>query len=213
MRKKFVIFSICLVFVSTSGCQTLIGNEAPIAKENQEIINSRNRSEGFTVINPDKNYHGIQQFGFVRHQRETALPRGGSNPNIAAYDPELLADAISKLSILIPDVDDVATLVTDRQVLVAYQTTSKNRFQTADQVKKTAMTVVPRFFHVYVSDEPGMISSIERFGNLTTTTEGVHDVLEHTIAEMLLSPQGRRMNASENENGEVDENNDATMKK
>lgn len=205
MRKKFVILSICLVIVST-GCQTLIGNEAPITKENHQIINMKNRNEGFNVINPDKDNHRIQQFGFVRHQRETALPQGGSNPNIAGYDPELLADTISKLSILIPDVDDVATLITDKQVLIAYQTTSENRFQTADQVKKTAMNVVPRFFHVYVSDDPKMISSIARFGSLTSTSEGVHDVLEHTIEEMLLSPQGRRINASENENGVIDEN-------
>lgn len=210
MIKKFVALSICLVIVST-GCQTLVRNEAPIARDNHEIINMRNRSEGLNIINPDKNHQEIQQFGFVRHQRETALPRGGSNPNIAAYDPELLADAISKLSILVPDVDDVATLVTDKQVLVAYQTTSENRFQTADQIKKTAMSVVPRFFHVYVSDEPRMISSIERFGSLSSTTKGVQDVLEHTIEEMLLSPQGRRINASENANGEFDENINPTI--
>jgi hypothetical protein len=210
MIKKFVTLSICLVIVST-GCQALGRNEAPIAKDNHEIINMRNQSEGFNVINPDKNYHEIQRFGFVRHQRETALPRGGSNPHIATYDPELLADAISKLSILVPEVDEVATLVTDKQVLVAYQTTSKNRFQTADQVKKTAMSVVPRFFHVYVSDDPRMISSIERFGGLSSTTEGIQGVLEHTVEEMLLSPQGRGISASEND--EFDENIDPTIMK
>lgn len=212
MIKLFVTLSICLVIAST-GCQTLMQNDSPITRENHDIINMKNRSEGFNVINPDKNYHQIQRFGFVRHQRETALPQGGSNPNIAAYDPELLADAISKLAILVPDVQDVATLVTDKQVLVAYKTNSDNNFETADQVKRTAMSVVPRFFHVYVSDDPKMLTSIERFGSLSSTTKGVQDVLEHTIEEMLLSPQGRRISASENENGETDPNMDSMIRK
>jgi hypothetical protein len=212
MIKLFVTLSICLVIAST-GCQTLMQNESPIARENHDIINMKNRSEGFNVINPDKNYHQIQRFGFVRHQRETALPQGGSNPNIAAYDPELLADAISKLAILVPDVHDVATLVTDKQVLVAYKTNSDDNFETADQVKRTAMSVVPRFFHVYVSDDPKMLTSIERFGSLSSTTKGVQDVLKHTIEEMLLSPQGRRISASENENGETDTNIDSMFRR
>jgi len=212
MIKLFVTLSICLVIAST-GCQTLMQNDSPIARENHDIINMKNRSEGFNVINPDKNYHQIQRFGFVRHQRETALPQGGSNPNIAAYNPELLADAISKLAILVPDVHDVATLVTDKQVLVAYKTNSDNNFETADQVKRTAMSVVPRFFHVYVSDDPKMLTSIERFGSLSSTTKGVQDVLEHTIEEMLLSPQGRRISASENENGETDLNIDSMFRR
>lgn len=205
MKKLLFVFVVCTIMAAT-GCQALMGNDAPIATDNQELYNSRNRSEGFNVINPDKDYRQIQRFGFVRHQRETALPRGGTNPNIAVYDPDLLADAISKLAVLIPDVHDVATLVTDRHVLIAYETTSENRFETADQVKRTAISCVPRFFHVYVSDDPGHIRSIERFGSLSSRTENVHDVLEQTIEDMLQSPQGRRISASENENGEYDMN-------
>lgn len=204
MKKLVLAITLCFVTVAT-GCQALMENDSPIAKDNQELFNSKNRSE-FTVINPDKDYHQIQRFGYVRHQPETALPRGGRNPQIAVYDPELLADAISKLAVLIPDVNDVATLVTDQNVLIAYETTSEDRFMTADQVKQTAMSCVPRFFHVYVSDQPEMIKNIERFGSLTSRTENVQEVLEHTIEEMLQSPQGRRMSASENENGENDVN-------
>ncbi len=205
MKKIFIVVSLCALMAAT-GCQAVMDNNSPIARENHEIVNFRNRSEGFNVINPDKDYHEFQRFGFVRHKKETALPRGGTHPHIALYDPELLADAISKLALKLPNVHDVATLVTDRHVLVAYETNSDNRFETADQVKKTAMSAVPRFFNVYVSDKPQMINSIERFGSLSTRTEGVDDVLENTINEMLESPQGRRISASENENGENDQN-------
>lgn len=211
MRNLSFALTICLLMAAT-GCQTLMQNDSPIAQDNIEILNSKNRSD-FHVINPDKDYHEVQHFGFVRHQRETALPRGGVNPEIAAYDPDLLADAISKLAVLTPDVQDVATLVTDREVLIAYETTSENRFETADQVKRAAMSCVPRFFHVYVSDNPQMIHSIERFGNLSSRTENVHDVLEHTITEMLKSPQGKRISTSENENGELDNNINGYMDK
>jgi hypothetical protein len=209
MKNVLLAMAIYLLLAAT-GCQTLMQNDSPIARDSYEILNSKNRSD-FNVINPDKDYHGIQQFGFVRHQRATALPRGGTNPQIAVYDPELLADAISKLAVLIPNVHDVATLVTDRHVLIAYETTSENRFETADQVKRTALSCVPRFFHVYVSDKPEMIHSIERFGSLSSRAKNIDEVLEETIEEMLQSPQGRRISASENENGEYDNNMNGYM--
>jgi hypothetical protein len=194
MKNLLLVMTICLIFIT--GCQTLMQNESPIAQDNVEILNSKNRSD-FNVINPDKDYREIQRFGYVRHQRETALPRGGTNPIIAVYDPELLADAISKLAVLIPDVEDVATLVTDQHILIAYETTSEDRDLTADQVRQTAVSCVPSFFDIYVSDKPEMISTIERFGNLSSRTENVHGVLEHTIEEMRQSPQGRGISASE----------------
>ena len=66
---------------------------------------------------------------------------------------EQVANIISQFSTDIPNVNDVATLVTDQEVLIAYKTDSKNRNLTADQVKKTAMSVVPRYYHVYVTDK------------------------------------------------------------
>lgn len=204
MKRLIVTLSIFISMAAT-GCQGLTGNDSPIARENQEIIHQKNKSSaGLNVINPDKSYDELQSFGFVRHQKETALPHGETKPSIALYDPELLADAISKLSILIPGVHDVATLVTDRHVLVAYSANSENRNETADQVKRTAMSCVPRFFHVYVSDNPDMMEGIERFKNHSSRSDHVYDVLEHTIEEMLKSPQGTRISASENENGEYD---------
>ncbi len=211
MKKSILALAICIGLVTT-GCQAAMENESPIARENR-MLSSKNRSGDTTVINPDRNAHDVQRFGYVRHQRETALPRGGSNPHIAVYDPELLADAVSKLAVLIPDVHDVATLVTASEVLVAYNTTSDDRFETADQVKRTAMSCVPRFFHVYVSDDPAMMDTIGRFRSLTTRSENVNEVLEQTINEMLSSPQGRRISASENENGEQDVNMNDYMDK
>lgn len=192
MKKILIVLSLC-TFIAAAGCQNLMDNTSPIAQENHEIVNFRNRSEGFNVINPDKDYHEFQRFGFVRHKKETALPRGGENPHIALYDPELLADAISKLTLKIPNVHDAATLVTDRHVLVAYETNTDNRIETADQVKRTAMSGIPRFFDVYVSDDPEMINQIERFASLSAASEGVDSVLENTINEMLQSPQGERL--------------------
>lgn len=204
MKKLITILSLCTMLAAT-GCQALMDNHSPIAQENHEIVNFRNRSEGFNVINPDKDFHEYQRFGYVRHTKETSLPRGGTNPNISLYDPELLADAISKLALQLPNVNQAAALVTDRHVLVAYDTDTDNRFETADQVKKTALSCVPRFFHVYVSDDPEMIDNIERFASVTSVNEDIYNSLEATINEMLEAPQGRRISASENENGEHDQ--------
>ncbi|RXJ01814.1 sporulation protein [Anaerobacillus alkaliphilus] len=212
MKKLLLAMAVSIVLVAT-GCQAMMENSSPIAQDNQELFSSKNRSGDTTVINPDRNYHDVQRFGYVRHQRETALPRGGVNPHVAVYDPELLADAISKLAVLIPDVNEVATLVTASEVLIAYDTTTTDRFQTADQVKRTAISCVPRYFHVYVSDNPEMMDTIGRYRSLTTRSENVNEVLEQTIHEMLQSPQGRRVDASENENGEYDINMNSYMDK
>lgn len=86
-------------------------------------------------------------------------------------------------------------------MFVVYKTDSTNRFETADQVKKTAISVVPRYYHVYVSDNPRMFQDIERFGRLDANSRNIDQILQQTIKEMLKSPQGRKVSSGENENG------------
>lgn len=101
-------------------------------------------------------------------------------------------------------------------MLIAYQTDSKNRNETADQVKKTAISIVPRYYHVYLSDQPEMIKQIEGYSGLDPNSRDIDQILNSTIKEMLKSPQGRKLNSGENANGEgygeMNENLDQDMK-
>jgi hypothetical protein len=94
-------------------------------------------------------------FGYVRQQKSPIQGETVSYKNMYTMDREQTADAISKLSVGIPNVNDASVLVTDEEVLIAYDTgkdTKKERMEVADQVKRSAMSVVPRWYHVYVTD-------------------------------------------------------------
>ena len=157
-------------------------------------------------------------FGYVRHTRNTNNMNSLKKPeNIAYLDRDQLADMISSMAIVLPYVNDVAALVTDEEVLIGYKSTTKDRDATADQVKKTALSVIPRYYHVYVSDEQGMISEVERYQNGTTVSGELDKSIEQTIAKMKKAPQGKKISDGENENGEMkgemnDELNDTSGK-
>jgi hypothetical protein len=76
-------------------------------------------------------------------------------------------------------------------------------------VKKTALSVVPRYYHVYVADNPQLMKDIERFGRLDSNARNIDQLLDATIQQMLKYPQGKKLNDGENENGEmINETND-----
>ena len=154
----------------------------------------------------NRNYSNNEKddFGFTRSDNATINGRKVSTDNTeATVDREQLSDLITRLSLSIPNVQDVSTLVTDEEVLVVYETDTKSRMDTADQVKRTAMSIVPRYYHVYVSDDKTMAQDIENFAQLEPDSEGIDYTINKTIKRMLKSPQGYRMSDVENENGEM----------
>jgi len=137
-------------------------------------------------------------FGYVRYKR-TGIMGANDQPNYE-IDREQLADMISKLGAQVPNVDDVSTLVTDEEVLIVYATDTENQKQTADQVKKMAMSVVPGWFHIYVSDNTGLRQNVENFATLNTNSRDVDDLIDKLIKEMKKSPQGKDNESSANDN-------------
>ncbi|RFU67219.1 YhcN/YlaJ family sporulation lipoprotein [Bacillus sp. V59.32b] len=152
----------------------------------------------------DEDYRGANNdsdnFGYTRVNSGTGENENGTEaPTI---DREQLADIISRLGNQIPDVNDVSTLVTDEEVLVVYDSDTNNRNATADQVKRTALSIVPRYFHVYVSDNETLRQNIENFATQDTDSRGIEDSIDSTIRQMLKSPQGNKVSDGENANGE-----------
>ncbi|WP_243387745.1 YhcN/YlaJ family sporulation lipoprotein [Bacillus kexueae] len=200
MRKQSISFIVgaCLL----AGCQYTAQDDG-LYKENRNTINVTDRSE---LYNEDGIANGMDNpnnhYGYVRHQK-SPIP---GDENLSTRTPEInreqIADIISTLSVQLPNVNDVATLVTDDEVLVGYTTDSKNRFETADQVKKTAISVVPRYFHVYVTDNPSMMKQLESYSRMDANALRADRSLDTVIKEMLKSPQGRPLNSGENANGE-----------
>lgn len=187
--------------VLLSGCAQM-NESTSLYEKSGTTINVRSRNDLY-------NEHGVKNgmdsrltnFGYVRHQKSPIPGDTTQYATIPVLNRENVADLISKLCTQLPNVYDVGTLVTDDTVFVVYKTDSTNRFETADQVKKTAISVVPRYYHVYVSDNPRMFQDIERFGRLDANSRNVDQILQQTIKDMLKSPQGRKVSSGENENG------------
>ncbi|MBD8070449.1 YhcN/YlaJ family sporulation lipoprotein [Bacillus sp. PS06] len=196
MKKSILTAGVCCL-IALTGCNT--EDNADLYHESGHTVNRTDRSELLNENVTDDNKH----FGYVRHQK-SPIPGDSTVYNMPTIDREVVADMISKMSTeLVPHVNEAATLVTDEEVLIVYDTDSDNRFETADQVKKTALSVVPRFYHVYVSDNPRLIKDIERFGVLDATSRNVDQIITTTIERMLESPQGRKISDGENANGEM----------
>lgn len=188
--KKIGMF-LCLVIV-LSGCgggdQKKMGQEYKFSKTN---VKDENR------IGNNKNYG---DFGYMRHMSGDKVKTGNAVPYL---NRQKLADMISDMVLQLPDIKDVGTLVTDEEVLIGYKTTNKDRNAAADQVKMTAFSVVPRYYHVYVTDEKGMINKIEQYQALNNDTEDIEGIIDRLIQEMKKAPQGKKWNYGENENGEM----------
>lgn len=168
------------------------GNTVNVNNKRAELYNE---GASRSIRNVSNNY------GFVRHQKSPVMGDNTANQHYAALNREQLANIISKYSTDLPNVNDVATLVTDQEVLIAYITDAKDRNLAADQVKKTAMSVVPRYYHVYVTDNKTLMRDVQNLENLDSTSRNARNSVNQLITQMKKSPQGTRMNAVEDENG------------
>ncbi len=200
MRKLIITVGLCTLAALTgctkdSASQDVYeesGNTINVNNKRHELYNER---AGRGIRNVSNNY------GFVRHQKSPLMNDNTANDGYTALDREQLANIISKFSVNIPHVNDAATLVTDQEVLIAYITDSKDRYATADQVKRTAMSAVPRYYHVYVTDNKVLMRDVENLANLDSTSKNARDLVHQLITQMKKSPQGARMSKYEDENG------------
>ncbi|MCM3597683.1 YhcN/YlaJ family sporulation lipoprotein [Metabacillus idriensis] len=206
--KKIAFTASLIGMIIMTGCQNT-ASENELFEENGNTVNVNNENG---IKNRKDTNSG---FGYVRHVKNN-LAQENDYDKVPQVDYEKTANAISSLIVQLPNIQDVATLVTDEEVLIAYKSDTKNRNETADQVKKTAISVVPRYYHVYLSDDPEMIKQVEGYSGLDPESRDIDQIINNTIKEMLKSPQGRKLNKGENANGEgygeTNENLDQDMK-
>ncbi|UCZ52551.1 YhcN/YlaJ family sporulation lipoprotein [Bacillus shivajii] len=208
MNKKLsslLLSSICLSIFMTGCGDATNGAEGQQA---ENLFRGYQMPERHFVINRNGagNMDQYNRFGFERHTKKTAYA-GQNAPDYATYDRSLLADSISKMATTIQSVEDCAVLVTDQYVLMTYETNgTDDRQLVADQVKKTAMSLVPSYYDIYVSDDPEMGAEIERFEGLSAKEPQYLDSLEETIEQMKRYPQGEESLRMEDDNGDDEHN-------
>jgi hypothetical protein len=207
LKKLIVIAGLCTITALT-GCTKDTGNR-DVYEESGNTINVNNKRHELYNEGASRGVRNVSDnYGFVRHQKSPIMNDNTANDGYTALDREQLANIISKYSVNVPNVNDAATLVTDQEVLIAYTTDSKDRNMTADQVKKIAFSVVPRYYHVYVTDNKTLMRDVENLANLDSTSRNARHAVTELVTQMKKSPQGMRLSDSENENGETQDDMD-----
>ncbi|WLR41307.1 YhcN/YlaJ family sporulation lipoprotein [Bacillus carboniphilus] len=179
MKKLLLLF----LMISLMGCQN----------EEESFYNESNITKVKSPQHYNEENTTSNSYGFVRHQKKDSTNQN-KTPNI---NREQIADVISSLSVQLPNVEDAATLVTDAKVLIVYEASEGDRFEVADQVRKTAMSVVPSYYEIFVSDDPSLMDDLQTYSNVTSDMNNTKGKLENLINKMLLSPQGKLANDEE----------------
>ncbi|MCK6258346.1 YhcN/YlaJ family sporulation lipoprotein [Fictibacillus sp. KIGAM418] len=200
MNKKIAALMILSFTLFTAACSDDNTRKETTSGYKFSNTSYKNYKNDNNTMGTDRRYG---DFGYVRHEYKGENRKPLSANQIPKMDRQKLADMITDMAVRLPNIKDMAVLVTDEEVLMAYETTSKNRMAMADNVKKTAFSVVPRYYHVYVSDKKGMIGKLEQYRSINYDTENAEGIIDRLIAQMKKSPQGYKVSDGENQNGEM----------
>ncbi|WP_416147096.1 YhcN/YlaJ family sporulation lipoprotein [Salipaludibacillus sp. HK11] len=186
--KKLALVPILLLSLSLPAC----GNTDDTGGGQAfDFMRGLKRDDNTPAINKEEvaNSRHYTQFGFQRNTKNSAK-QDGDIPGYSVYDRSLLAESISEMAAVLREVNDVGVLVTDQHVLIAYDSASPDREAVADQVKQTAMSVVPMYYDVYVADDITLMDEIERFKGRSSKETTHAKALQQTIDIMKEYPQG-----------------------
>lgn len=105
---------------------------------------------------------------------------------------------ITRIALRGEGLEQVATLVTDEEVLIAYEKSDDvDEKEAANIARKTAQSVIPQYYEIYVSDNESLINDIQSLHNSSTTDGSYENTIDQIIKEMEKSPQGKEDNLKE----------------
>ncbi|RWZ54893.1 hypothetical protein EQV77_12250 [Halobacillus fulvus] len=179
MKKRWM-FCIVTTFLIMTGCTEF--NDGETLQEDDVLPG--NAMDQYNDSQTDG------QVGYVRFQKNQLDENTERNREVK-INREQMADMISRMILRYDGFDDVATLVTDYEVLVAYKAPdNRDRKEIADMVQKTAYSLVPSFYRVYVSDNPASFKDIQSVSTSTVYDDQYREVIDSMITKFKRSPQG-----------------------
>ena len=190
MGKYQSILAGAAVLFLMSGCQAPFTDRLGEQQGQDPVTDISYKGPSHTTQKSSPNALHNGQFGYVHYKRDPDAKQSVQHHDIPKIDPTELADIITRLTLSLPDIHDVGTLVTDHDILIGYRTSHKDRKQSAAQVKMSAQAIVPSFYHIFISDAPTAIDDIARYRNLSVHTPRVQKSIDFMIEQMKQSPQG-----------------------
>ncbi|WP_407272549.1 YhcN/YlaJ family sporulation lipoprotein [Radiobacillus sp. PE A8.2] len=194
--KKYVLSFLIVPLLIMAGCA---GTNNADSDRTEEADNDLDEFMEPAQSNGDLN----GQLGYVNYNKDE-LEMTDDQPQVVTVNRQKMADTISRMILTYEGFEQVATLVTDDEVLIAYQKPDDlDRNKAASIVKKTGLSILPRFYDIYVSDQAVSFRDIQSLQNSTTLNDNYEQTLENIINDMKKHPQGEYVsenNNMENEN-------------
>lgn len=181
MYKKYAfVLLLCTLFITACGT-----NQE--AEEREQIRNELDPTRNDAT---PSSFEEENRLGYVHYKKDQLNYDDEANHSVT-MDRHKIADMITRIILRNAAFDEVATLVTDEEVLIAYGKNDELEDKTAaDIAKKSAMGVMPRYFDVYVSDNRSLIPDIQSLHNNNTQQGSYRNTITSIIKEMKKSPQG-----------------------
>jgi hypothetical protein len=128
---------------------------------------------GFGNGNGNRNGAGIMQTGMARMgyaQIDRNQMRTAGVDNVFV-DRDALARAVGNVTASCPGVQRSTVLVTDEEVFVGLQTQGGDARTAKNQARMNAMSISPRYYKVYVTDNPNDVQEIARVASRSTNVQ------------------------------------------
>ncbi|GIO25134.1 YhcN/YlaJ family sporulation lipoprotein [Oceanobacillus sp. J11TS1] len=152
MKKGIGIIFLAILML-LAGCTSSQNNSEP------DPLDPKNR-----YPDTESNQRSQDRLGFVRYtQDEYAQDNQNQTQQRAIHvDRNEMADMITRILLQNPDFVEVATLVTDEEALIAFETTDNLSKEAAiENAEKTALSILPGHYTIHASNDKSLIQNIE----------------------------------------------------
>ncbi|MCF3943256.1 YhcN/YlaJ family sporulation lipoprotein [Oceanobacillus alkalisoli] len=168
MKKLILIHMLLGIVLYVASC-----GQTENTNEQLDILNPTNREES---VNEERR----AKLGYVRYTKEE-LAVNEDNSEFT-MDREQMANIITRTIIKSGNFNEVASLVTDREIVIAYDKHDDlNENEATEIAKKTARSLLPSFYKIYTTDEPAHMDVIHSLHLEQTNNQSDLQVIEQII--------------------------------
>lgn len=142
-----------VILMTLVGCSSNQNNSEP------DPLDPNNRNQEMETNHPSSSR---DKLGFVRYSQDEFSQNNQNKPKAIYVDREEMADTITRILLQNPDFQDVATLVTDEEALIAFDVTDNiSKERAIENAEKTAKSILPGYYTVHASNNTSLIQNIE----------------------------------------------------
>ncbi|WP_121639416.1 YhcN/YlaJ family sporulation lipoprotein [Virgibacillus sp. Bac330] len=172
--KRIIPIGLSVLFLAT-GCM----DNDTATNERERIQNQLDPNKEAPADNDSNN-----RLGYVRYSKEQ-IDNDKEKQHSIRIDRTKMADMITRSMLRSDAFKEAATLVTDEEVLIAYEKADDFDKEKASQMaEKTAASILPRYFNIYSTDNTNLINDIQSLHNSTTTEDDYDNTINNIIKEM-----------------------------